>query len=54
MHFQPGEDIEFVLKSIVALTYRWNPKVVIFSLYTGSLLIEPDDNKYIQDRHHDI
>ena len=42
----PWEYIEFMLTSSVVLTYRWDPKVVIYSLYIGLLLMKVSDNKY--------
>ena len=46
--FQPWENIEFVLKLTMALTYEWDYKPIIYSLWIGSLLIEVDSNKYSQ------
>ena len=36
------------LKLIMALTNEWDPKVVIYSLWIGSLLIEASNNIYSQ------
>ena len=32
---QPWENIEFVLKLLVALTYKWDRKLIIYSLWIG-------------------
>ena len=45
---QPWENIEFVLKLAVALTYGWDHKLIIYSLWIGSLLMEASSNKYSQ------
>ena len=45
---QSWMNIEFVLKLVVSLTYRWYLKVIIYSLWIRSLLIEVDNNKYSQ------
>ena len=43
---QPWENIEFVLKLVVALTYEWNHKLIIYSLWIELLLMEIGSNKY--------
>ena len=45
---QPWENIEFVLKLVVALTYGWDHKLIIYSLWIESLLMEPSSNMYSQ------
>ena len=45
---QSWEDIELVLKFVMTLTYEWDPKLVICSLWIRSLLINVGDNKYSQ------
>ena len=35
---QPWENIEFVQKLAVTFTYRWYPKLIIYSLWIGLLL----------------
>ena len=51
---QPWEDTKLMLRCLVTLTYQWDPKVVIYFLWIGSLLIKEDDNRYTQYRNHDI
>ena len=51
---QPWENIELVLKLAVTLTYEWYRKLIIYSLWIGSLLMEAGSNRYAQYRHHDI
>ena len=51
---QPWEDIELVLKLEVALTYVWYCKLIIYSLWIGSLLMKVGNNRYSQYRHRDI
>ena len=51
---EPWENIELVLRSLVALTHMWDPKVNIYSLWIRLLLIKIGDNRYSQYRHHDI
>ena len=51
---QPWKGVKLVLKSSVALIYEWDPKVVIYSILIKPLLIKTGDNKYSQDRHHNI
>ena len=51
---QPWENIKLLLTFLMILTYGWDLKVVICSLWIGSLLIKAGDNSYSQDRHHDI
>ena len=43
---QPWENIEFVLKLPMTLTYEWDRKLIIYSLWIGSLLMEIDSNMY--------
>ena len=38
--FQPWGNIEFVLKLVVALTYQWYHKLIIYSLWIRSLLMK--------------
>ena len=45
---QPWENIEFVLKLTTTLTYKWDHKPIIYSLWIGSLLMEADSNRYSQ------
>ena len=45
---QPWENIEFMLKLVVALTYRWYHKLIIYSLWIRSLLMEVGSNRYSQ------
>ena len=54
MSSQPWEDDELMLKSLLALTYKWDSKVIIYFLWIKLLLMKVSDNKYTQDRHHDI
>ena len=44
---QLWENIELGMKSLVALTYEWDPKVVIYSLWIRSLLIKTGGNRYV-------
>ena len=43
---QPFENIALILKLAVVLTYRKDPKVIIYSLWIGSLLMETSSNRY--------
>ena len=43
---QPWENIEFVLKLAMTLTYGWDRKLIIYSLWIGSLLMEVGNNRY--------
>ena len=45
---QPWENIEFMMKLAVALTYGWDRKLIIYSLWIGSLLMEVGRNRYSQ------
>ena len=45
---QPWENIELVLKLAVALTYGWDHKLIIYSFWIGSLLMEASSNRYSQ------
>ena len=49
---QPWENTKLVLRSSMTSTYRWDLKVVKYSLWIESLLIEVGDNKCSQDKHH--
>ena len=51
---QSWENIELVLKLAVTLTYGWDCKLVIYSLWIRSLLMEANSNRYSLQRHHDI
>ena len=42
------KNIEFVPKLVVTLIYGWDPKVIIYSLWIESLLMEIGNNKYYQ------
>ena len=42
------DNVEFVQKLVVTLTYEWDPKVIIYSLWIESLLMEVSSNKYSQ------
>ena len=44
---QPWENIEFVLKLVMTLTYGWNCELIIYSLWIRSLLMEVDSNRYL-------
>ena len=54
MSSQPWENIELILKLSMALTSKWDTKVVICSLWIGSLLIKTSGNRYSQDKCNDI
>ena len=45
---QPWENIKLVLKLAMALTYGWDRKLIIYSLWIGSLLMEARNNMYSQ------
>ena len=45
---QPWENIKLVLKLIMALTYGWDYKLIIYSLWIESLLMKVDGNRYSQ------
>ena len=45
---QPWENIQFVLKLVVPLIYEWDRKLIIYSLWIGSLLMKADSNRYSQ------
>ena len=45
---QPWENIELVLKLAMTLTYRWDRKLIIYSLWIGSLLMDVGSNRYSQ------
>ena len=45
---QPWENIELVLKLAMILIYEWDCKLIIYSLWIGSLLIEAGINRYSQ------
>ena len=49
LHFvvsQPWENIEFMLKLAVTLTYGWDRKLIIYSLWIGLLWMETGSNRY--------
>ena len=43
---QRWENIELVLKLAVVLTHGWDLKLIIYSLWIGSLLMEAGSNRY--------
>ena len=43
---QPWENIKVVLKLTMALTYRWDRKLIIYSLWMGLLLMKVGSNRY--------
>ena len=45
---QPWENIKLVLKLAMTLTYKWDRKLIIYSLWIGSLLMEAGRNRYSQ------
>ena len=45
---QPWENIELVLKLAMALTYGWDCKLIIYSLWIGSLLMQVGNYRYSQ------
>ena len=45
---QPLENIELALKLVVALTYGWDRKLIIYFLWIGSLSIEVNSDMYSQ------
>ena len=45
---QPLENIEFVLKLVVTLTYGWDWKLIIYSLWIESLLVKVGSKRYSQ------
>ena len=47
-------DIELMLSSLVVLTYMWDLKMVMYSIWIELLLIMIGGNKYSQDKYHDI
>ena len=51
---QSWENIKLVLKLAVVLTYKWDRKLIIYSLWIGPLLLETGSNRYSQWRRHDI
>ena len=46
--FQPWENIELMLKLAMTLTYGWDCKLIIYSLWIRSLLMKASSNKYSQ------
>ena len=44
---QPWENIELVLKLTMTLTYEWDCKLIIYSLWIDSLLMEARSNRYL-------
>ena len=45
---QSWDNIEFMLKLLVTLTYGWDCKLIIYFLWIESLLIEASSNRYFQ------
>ena len=45
---QPWENIELVLKLAMTLTYGWDRKLTVYSLWIRSLLMESGSNRYSQ------
>ena len=45
---QPWENIELILKLRIALTYKWDPKVIIYFLWIGLLLMDVGSGRYFQ------
>ena len=45
---QPWENIELVLKLAMTLTYGWDHKMIIYSLWIRLLLMEAGRNRYSQ------
>ena len=45
---QPWENIEFVIKLTMTLTYKWDPKLIKYSLRIGLLLMKVGSNRYSQ------
>ena len=45
---QPWENIEVVPKLVMTLTFGWDFKVIIYSLWIESLLMKVGSNKYSQ------
>ena len=45
---QPWENIELALKLAIILTYGWDCKLIIYSLWIESLLMETGSNRYSQ------
>ena len=43
---QSWENTKFMLKIVVTLTYKWDVKVVIYSLWIESMLIEVDNHTH--------
>ena len=43
---QPWENIKLVLKLAMTLTYKWDQKLIIYSLWIRSLLMEVGSNRY--------
>lgn len=43
---QPWETIELVPKFTVVLIYGWDPKMIMYSLWIRSLLMETNSNRY--------
>ena len=44
----PGESIELMLKLAMTLTYEWDRKLIIYSLWIGLLFMEAGSNRYSQ------
>ena len=51
---QLWDNIEFVQKLTMTLTYRWNRNMIIYFLWIRLLLMKVDNNRYYWQRHHDI
>ena len=45
---QPWDNIELMLKLVMNFTYGWYRKLIIYSLWIGSLLMEIGNNRYSQ------
>ena len=45
---QPWNNIDLMLMLEMTLTCMWDCKMIIYSLWIGSLLMEDDSNKYSQ------
>ena len=43
---QPWETIELVPKFTMVLIYGWDPKMIMYSLWIRSLLMETNSNRY--------
>ena len=45
---QPWENVELRLKLTMVFTYEWDHKLIIYSIWIGSLLMETNSNMYSQ------